>query len=234
MTFSWPPATGGSAVWWRLQASGSTRWTYPSSPRPTAAPPACPCSSDRTHGACLPCESFAFHGRAAIRSGAGDLGNEGGRDPGGDGAPNPGEAIAGQRLSPAPSTITSSRPEAVPAPRALDSPTLGELSSLPTSPRQRPRRRSAAPGPIRPTRGRRCYKGPAHSPNRSFGTLASDAPDWLRNDSGNRRPTATASGAGPEFCGAWSSFEWRSSRAGGAAGPHVSSWTPSSPKGCRP
>src|SRR5918996_4402203 len=47
-------------------------------------------------------KTFAFQGRAAIRSGAGDLGNEGGRDPGGDGAPNPGEAFAGQRLSPAP------------------------------------------------------------------------------------------------------------------------------------
>src|SRR5919106_5866761 len=61
MTFSWLPATGRSAVWWRLQASGSTRWTYPSSPRPTAAPPACPCSSDRAKGA--PCGSTARNSR---------------------------------------------------------------------------------------------------------------------------------------------------------------------------
>src|ERR687892_1942886 len=70
-------------------------------------------------------ETFAFHGRAAIRSGAGDLGNEGGRDPGGDGAPSPGEAIAlpGQTPFPGPRYFSSSCPRPVPA-RRLELPLL--------------------------------------------------------------------------------------------------------------
>src|ERR671918_119191 len=63
----------------------------PSPPSPERLPrPPPPHLPDSPLSACLPCESFAFHGRAAIRSGVGDLGNEGGRDPGGDGAPSPG------------------------------------------------------------------------------------------------------------------------------------------------
>src|ERR687892_1755470 len=72
-------------------------------------------------------ETFAFHGRAAIRSGAGDLGNEGGRDPGGNGAPSPAEAIAlpGQRPSPAPGiSVRHSRGGFSPGPCTV--PTLGE------------------------------------------------------------------------------------------------------------
>src|SRR5918996_5937335 len=51
----------------------------PSPPSPDRLPrPPPPHLPDSPLSACLPCESFAFHGRAAIPSGAGDLGNEGG------------------------------------------------------------------------------------------------------------------------------------------------------------